>query len=192
MIKYIFLRKMKQYKHSKAYMLIFQLFTSYRIRSEEVVESDSFNELFEYTRLIDSIYKDTSLGEDSVGNEIKYGWVILDWNNKTVKKISTTKCLFQFDFKANYAKNRLIIKDVFFREEGEVPKDYKWDYGEYDGWLQFRWGDGKNAVDYKEEKKEKDKKIVEDDVQSLLDDSEEVSEFDLIQDEFDRKFNDKI
>lgn len=191
MIEYDVLKKIKQYKHSKTYMLIFQLFTSYRIRSEEVVESDSFNELFEYTRLIDSIYKDTPLGEDSVGNEIKYGWVILDWNNKTVKKMSSTKCLFQFDFKANYAKNRLLMKDVFFREEGEVPKDYKWDFGEYDGWLQFRWGDGKNAVGYKEEKKETSKKVTEE--EKILDNvSEEVSEFDLIQDEFDRKLNYKI
>ena len=38
--------------------------------------------------------------------------------------------------------------DALFRGENEVPKDYKWDVGEYEGWLQYRWGDGKNAVGY--------------------------------------------
>lgn len=29
------------------------------------------------------------------------------------------------------------------------------DEGEYDGWLQFRWGDGKNAIGYKEKKEKR-------------------------------------
>ena len=32
--------------------------------------------------------------------------------------------------------------------ENDVPIDYIWDAGEYEGWLQFKWGDGKNAVVY--------------------------------------------
>lgn len=43
-------------------------------------------------------------------------------------------------------KNKLNELDFFFRGPNEVPPDYKWDDGEYDGWLQFRWGDGKNAI----------------------------------------------
>jgi len=34
----------------------------------------------------------------------------------------------------------------------EIPKNYKWDDGEYRGWLQYRWGDGKNAIDYRKPK----------------------------------------
>ena len=49
------------------------------------------------------------------------------------------------------------IKDRLFRGEDEIPKNYKWDNGEYEGWLQFRWGDGKNAVDYVEPQKKKEK-----------------------------------
>lgn len=42
--------------------------------------------------------------------------------------------------------NKLAELDFFFRGPGEVPEDYKWDDGEYEGWLQYRWGDGKNAL----------------------------------------------
>ena len=50
------------------------------------------------------------------------------------------------------------VKDYLFRGDDEIPKDYKWDEGEYEGWLQYRWGDGKNAVGYVEP--EKPKKVV--------------------------------
>ena len=43
-------------------------------------------------------------------------------------------------------EDKLEKMDFFFRGPDEVPKDYKWDEGEYKGWLQFRWGDGKNAI----------------------------------------------
>jgi hypothetical protein len=42
--------------------------------------------------------------------------------------------------------------DFFFRGPSEVPEDYKWDEGEYVGWLQFRWGDGLNAIQKDEQK----------------------------------------
>ena len=63
------------------------------------------------------------------------------------------------------------VKDYLFRGEDEIPKDYVWDTGEYEGWLQYRWGDGKNALDYVEP--EKPKKV-----------KEEIEEDDFI-DEFD-------
>ena len=40
--------------------------------------------------------------------------------------------------------------DNLFRGEDEIPKGYIFDNGEYEGWLQYRWGDGKNAVNCKE------------------------------------------
>ena len=51
--------------------------------------------------------------------------------------------------------DKLKIKDILFRGPDEVPKDYKWAPGEYEGWLRFRWGDGKNAVDYVDNVKQK-------------------------------------
>ena len=50
-----------------------------------------------------------------------------------------------------------ILMDLIFRKPGEIPEGYKWDEGEYEGWLQFRWGDGKNAIGYVEPKKQKEK-----------------------------------
>jgi hypothetical protein len=32
----------------------------------------------------------------------------------------------------------LRMLDEFFRREDEIPKGYVFDYGEYEGWLQFR------------------------------------------------------
>lgn len=49
----------------------------------------------------------------------------------------------------------LRIKDYLFRGKDEIPQNYKWDNGEYEGWLQFRWGDRKNAIDYVEPPKKK-------------------------------------
>jgi hypothetical protein len=47
--------------------------------------------------------------------------------------------------------------DRFFREPNEIPDDYDWDDPEeYDGWLQYRWGDGKNSLTYQEPPKPKE------------------------------------
>lgn len=52
------------------------------------------------------------------------------------------------------------VKDYLFRGKDEIPKDYVWQDGEYEGWLQYRWGDGKNAIGYVEpEKPKKSEKV---------------------------------
>ena len=58
--------------------------------------------------------------------------------------------------------DKLKIKDILFRGEDEIPKNYKWAPGEYEGWLRFRWGDGKNAIDYVDNLKPKTKDKKED------------------------------
>lgn len=84
-------------------------------------------------------------------------------------------------FNDDYKEIRpLMLKDYFFRKKDEVPNSYSWDYGEYEGWLQYRWGDGKNALDYQAPKINKvEKKIVEE--------TEQLSETELIADEFEAK-----
>lgn len=81
----------------------------------------------------------------------------------------------------------------FFRKDNEIPKDYKWDKGEYEGWLQYRWGDGKNVIDYKKPSNKKIrltegnkndenlKRTDEDDIQDKFDN-------DIIKDICRRKF----
>ena len=40
---------------------------------------------------------------------------------------------------------------MLFRGKDEIPEDYKWDVGEYEGWLQYRWGNGLNAIEREDE-----------------------------------------
>ena len=54
------------------------------------------------------------------------------------------------EFTKQYKQN-LAIRDALFRGKDEIPEDYKWDDGEYEGWLQFRWGNGLNAIEKEDE-----------------------------------------
>lgn len=82
---------------------------------------------------IEDVYDYYKIGEDNKKerNLIMYGCKITQ--NKKLKP----------DL---HFEDKLEKMDFFFRGPDEVPKDYKWDEGEYKGWLQFRWGDGKNAI----------------------------------------------
>lgn len=80
------------------------------------------------------------------------------------------KWTFKRVSKINF-KTSLLYRDRYFRGDDEIPNDYKWDGDEeYQGWLQYRWGDGKNALTYVEPPKPK--KIIEEP-------SEEATEEDL-------------
>ena len=98
--------------------------------------------------------------EFNTPNDRAWGWLIADR-----EKLSWTwggEKLREYDNRSN----KLILKDKLFRGPDEIPKNYKWDEGEYDGWLRFRWGDGKNAVGYEDNKKHKvvaKEEIIEDD-----------------------------
>lgn len=79
-----------------------------------------------------------------------------------------------------------ILMDLIFRKPGEIPEGYKWDEGEYEGWLQFRWGDGKNAIGYVEPKKQKEK---EEDEPFYYPGRDEIENY-LVGDELQDKFDD--
>ena len=74
-------------------------------------------------------------------------------------KVSVTKCPYTIDRKTD--KRR--VMDIFFRTEEDVPVEYAWVPGEYEGWLQFKWGDGKNAIGYVEPEKKTKSQTDEDD-----------------------------
>lgn len=76
-----------------------------------------------------------------------WGYMILDYEKNEIVKMCGDK---HPEINTNY-KTDLRLKDVLFRRNDEIPENYKWDNGEYDGWLQFRWGNGLNAID-KEDK----------------------------------------
>lgn len=184
-------------EHSKRYMVIFNIWSDKTFK-ETKTEYDNIKDVKEEINLIDEIYKDTPvpikvlydksrdynqkrLGFSNYaisyeGNRRYWGYAVLDFEKQEVLKYGHDG-LLKFDKKSN----QLIVKDNFFRGENEVPKGYKWDVGEYEGWLQFRWGDGKNAIDYVEPIKEKSKKELQN--QNLSE--ETLSDNDLIQQKYD-------
>ena len=135
---------------------------------EERIEFDTMEELNEHLQLFQDFcntfntaerkdhYNDVWLHRNSryhsyndrfefnTPNDRAWGWLIADREN-----LSWTwggEKLREYDNRTN----KLILKDMIFRGPDEIPEGYKWDDGEYEGWLQFRWGDGKNAVGYVE------------------------------------------
>ena len=82
--------------------------------------------------------------------------------------------------------------DIFFRTFDDVPEGYVWDDGEYEGWLQFKWGDGKNAIGYVEPKKFDSPGRINENI--IYDDSELFAEYnetehELIQTTFEDQLN---
>lgn len=175
-------------KNTKRFMLIFNIWTD-RSFQEEKQEFDTEKECREYANLINSVYGKTKPTFDRFGTQKKWGYVMLDFENERIIGWSKNGEICKF---RKYS-NTLSLKDDFFRKENEIPKNYKWDNGEYEGWLQYRWGDGKNAIDYKKpsnkkvqltEENENDKNLKrtdEDDIQDKFDN-------DIIKDICRRKF----
>lgn len=78
------------------------------------------------------------------------------------------------EFTKQYKQN-LELRDVLFRGKDEIPEDYKWDNGEYQGWLQFRWGNGLNAIEKEDEineQKRADAARIREEKQKLLNELE--------------------
>lgn len=100
-----------------------------------------------------------------------WGYITLDYQNKKILEIYNDGCkvykimvektyphytvggdvtekITKIPYVVDRKTDRKRVMDLFFRTEEDVPIDYIWDAGEYEGWLQFKWGDGKNAVGY--------------------------------------------
>jgi hypothetical protein len=87
-------------------------------------------------------------------DQFYWGCIVLDYKEcKIIQSVGERHP----DFTKNF-KNDLKLKDTFFRKPNEIPNDYKWDNGEYEGWLQYRWGNGLNAIE-KEDEINRQKKI---------------------------------
>ena len=134
-------------KNIKRFMLIFETWSE-RSFHQEKQEFDTEKECKEYAKLIDEVYDNTEITFDRFGNPKEWGYVMLDFQKEAIlgwnKKGKIHRC--------SKNTNKLELKDIFFRKDDEIPKNYKWDDGEYRGWLQYRWGDGKNAIDYRKPK----------------------------------------
>lgn len=131
----------------KRYVVIFERWSE-RIFSQDLEYFDNMNGMKKHIDLINSIYGEED-GTDRFGNVIHTGFVVLDFLKEKILQWGKSERIWKFSKRMK----PLELKDNFFRKDDEIPKDYKWDSGEYEGWLQYRWGDGKNAVGYKEVKK---------------------------------------
>lgn len=158
-------------KYNKRYVILFDVW-SVKTFEREQHEFDSYNQIMEYASFIDSIYVNTEETYDRYGYKKEWGYVVLDTQKEKVIKWSITKCIVGVNSKTS----KLYLMDYLFRKDDEIPKDYKWDDGEYKGWLQYRWGDGKNAIGYKEKTNKKLAKVIN------SNDNEE-----LIQDKYNQK-----
>lgn len=146
-------------KHTKRYMVIFEKWGAKKFH-EDKTEFDTLAEAMEEAQLLEKFYADTPCpkklsrydwrtrktsyyhewGEPYL-DEALWGYVILDFEEERIVKWGHDQ--LKYVGKTDDIRR---VKDRFFRGEREVPKDYKWDVGEYEGWLQFRWGDGKNSL----------------------------------------------
>jgi hypothetical protein len=162
-------------KHTKRFMVIFSMWGkslsardmrglfNLKEYAHSETEFDTESEWKEEVGLIEDVYANTPKPykveiEDSKYHEKTWefevnsrfwGYLVLDFDKERVIKVGG-------DGIYKYHKNdigswrseqvSLRMLDEFFRGEDEIPKDYVFDTGEYEGWLQYRWGDGKNAI----------------------------------------------
>lgn len=151
---------------TKRYVLIFDKWQITSRRNLSISEFDSTEEVAEEISLINKFYNDTPKPEKirdknyTTWNK-KYTYSYKNdrwWWGYMVLDMEKEKCLeIGHDGFAAFKRIRdfdLEAKDYFFRKDGEIPDNYDFAEGEYDGWIQFRWGDGKNAIGYVEPEKE--------------------------------------
>lgn len=138
---------------------------------KEKAEFDSLDELKDFIWLFEEYCSTLTLPSNIKDNRKKdhwwqkWGenerlWGYL-WGDRETRKLTWGGYKLK---EYNPGTDKRLLLDMLFRTTEDVPEDYKWDDGEYEGWLQFKWGDGKNAVGYIEPnkpKKEKKEEIIE-------------------------------
>ena len=158
-------------------MVIFNKWNPYKVH-EDKTEFDTIQEANEEVNLIEEMYADTPRPKYKYHDEESWKWKVWRqhhrpqnydyiWSKYDIGESFWGYAILDFekeeivkwghDHLHNWTKwsHPLKMKDHFFRGENEIPLNYKWDDGEYDGWLQFRWGDGKNAVGYVQTEEDK-------------------------------------
>ena len=150
-------------KHTKRYIIIFNKWSAYKIH-EDISEYDTIAEVNDEIKLLEEVYRDTPRpnpkrwykdfkntninnylwNAESIG-EAFWGYLVADCETEKIIRWGHD-CLRVYNKESDIRR----IKDWLFRKDDEIPKDYKWSNGEYEGWLQYRWGDGLNAIKYGE------------------------------------------
>lgn len=194
---------------TKRFAILFNLFTDVRI-SYSVSEYDDINACLEECHELNTLYKDHDIptfdyNAKNISKQWDYegkswwGYIVLDFDKCQIIRVGGYGFKLNNSFSNTYTTspriivklngaNKADIRDYFFRDVNVVPDNYKWDTrAEYEGWLQFKWGDGKNAVGYVEPQKIKVSKPVknEDDFEiEEYDNDYDNYEADLIEEKF--------
>lgn len=159
-------------KHTKRFMVIFSMWgkslsakymrglSNLKEYVHSETEFDTESEWKEEVGLIEDVYADTpkpykveiegsKYHEKTWEFEINsrfWGYLVLDFDEERVVKVGGDGI---YEYHKNGIGRELVnlrMLDELFRGEDEIPKNYVFDTGEYEGWLQYRWGDGKNAI----------------------------------------------
>lgn len=147
---------------NKRYVLIFNIWDDKKF-SQTINQYDTIEDVKEEYKLINELYCNTPrpqkiFKKDNYrrhygkkeynisyeGGARFWGYIIIDYDKNEIIKIHNDGLL---DFEGKTITLRM--KDFYLRKPGEIPEDYKFECGaEYEGWLQYRWGNRMNAVDY--------------------------------------------
>ena len=147
---------------NKRYVLIFNIWDNKKC-SKSITQYDTIDEVKEEYMFINELYANTPRPkripkEDNYrrrygkkeynisyeGGARFWGYIIIDYDKNEIIKIHNDGLL---DFEGKTITLRM--KDFYLRKPGEIPEDYTFECNaEYEGWLQYRWGNKKNAVDY--------------------------------------------
>jgi hypothetical protein len=191
----------------KRYVLLFSLKGQYGVNSLSRSEFDNIGDCEEECKELNKMYsthkvptvlekkwdgvypkkKHLTTVWDYSDNRSWWGYIVLDMQE--CKAIKVGGYGFNCTNYKCYDSCRTINtdkaeKDYFFRDPEVCPDEYEWKQGEYKGWLQFKWGDGKNAIGYVEPPKPKKKEVEKIDP---YEDYELESEFvaEMIEDKYD-------
>lgn len=122
---------------------------------QEKYRFETFEELNEFIKFFESYCATLTLPAkiknalgsgywNSWGNENERLWGYV-WGDKETKQLKWGGYKLK-DY--NQGSDKRVILDSLFTTKEDIPDDYEWDDGEYEGWLQYRWGDGKNAIGF--------------------------------------------
>lgn len=158
---------------TKRFVVIFNTFRDH-LETRDITEFDTLEDAMEEARLLNIYYQSTpkphrEQTEESHHWNKKYQWVypepsarwwgylVLDMKEAKLLKVGGAGLYLSYLHTLDKKGFDLTWTDRFFREPTEIPLDYQWDDPEeYEGWLQYRWGDGKNALTYQEPPKPKE------------------------------------
>lgn len=210
-------------REDKPYCIIFSKWTN-KVDSFSITFFNSLEEAKEETDLLKEVYKGINRPmkiqtHDSTKYSKKYelkfdensfywGYIFLDFNKQILTiyndgiKVPTIRirkssgpCCWSILDNINSKIDKLELKDIFFRDPKECPYDYEWDGDEeYQGWLRFRWGDGKNNINLDKPEKPKKNYKPKDKFYKPLDEDELKqfeNEYDQLQDDIQKQIDRK-